>query len=234
MRTQNRTRVDVGPYHTGFWYGKITGTIASAAVIWAASAGGMLTMATPPLVMLGIFSSGLGYFAGGAVGGFLGSWKAKSITIDAYQKAAENHSQTNQPVLATQAERDNWTRETLEQIYPKAQNENFETALISGGITGLAVAGTAVIVAQYCSSDTGKKTLTKIGDKIPTLIDRLIPEPTQKVNSPPQQASHTYNYSDYSSYSAVWTPPREHDIHKILDNSSKLVGRTPHDLLLEG
>lgn len=140
---------------------KITGTIASAGGIWAASAGGMLTMATPPLVMLGIFSGCIGYLAGGAVGGFLGSWKAKSITLDAYHQAAENHSQTNQPVLATQAERDNWARDTLEQIYPEAKNKNREISTIGGLAAGVAIAGTAAIVVQYCSSDTGKKNLDK-------------------------------------------------------------------------
>ncbi len=69
MRTPNRTTLDLGPYHTGLWYGKIPGTIASAAVIWAASAGGMLTLTTPPLIMLGIFSGCIGYLAGGTVGG---------------------------------------------------------------------------------------------------------------------------------------------------------------------
>jgi hypothetical protein len=81
MRTQNRTIVDLGPYHTGFWYGKITGTIASAGGIYALAAGGMLTLTTPPLVMLGIFSGCIGYLAGGTVGGFVGSHMAKSITI---------------------------------------------------------------------------------------------------------------------------------------------------------
>mgnify|MGYP000384967629 CR=1 FL=1 len=237
MRTQNRTTLDLGPYHTGFWYGKITGTIASAAVIWAASAGGMLTMATPPLVMLGIFSSGLGYFAGGMVGGFLGSHKAKSVTIEAY-KAAENHSQTSQPVLATQTERDNWARETLEQIYPKAQNENCETALISGAITGLAVAGTAAIVVNYCSSESGNKNLSKIGDKVPDLIDRLIPEPTNNTNKSSPQVPPTYKQSahDYSAYnqSPGWMAPKENNTDHS-DNSNKLIGKTANDvLLLEG
>ncbi|MCP5369549.1 MAG: hypothetical protein H6909_02540 [Rickettsiaceae bacterium] len=92
MHTQNRTKLDLGPYHNGFWYGKIAGTIASAAGIWAASAGGMLTLTAPPLIMLGIFSSCISYLAGGVVGGFLGSHKAKSVTFSAYQQASETHS----------------------------------------------------------------------------------------------------------------------------------------------
>lgn len=110
--------------------------------------------------------------------------------------------------------------------------------MISGAITGLAVAGTAAIVVNYCSSDTGKKTLKKIGDKVPDLIDRLIPEPTHKVSSPPQQASPTYtqptyNYSGYNQ-SAVWMTPRENNTDHS-DSSNKLMGKAANNLpLLEG
>jgi hypothetical protein len=189
MRTQNRTQLELGPYHTGFWYGKIAGTIASAGGIYALSAGGILTLATSPLIMLGIFSGCIGYLAGGTVGGFVGSHMAKSITFNAYeQRTVQANSQNNENIVATQAERENLARETMEQIYPKAQSENREISAICGTAAGLAVAGTAVAIIHYCSSDTGKKTLGKIGNKVPDLIDRLIPEPTKKGSdsSPPR------------------------------------------------
>jgi hypothetical protein len=238
MRTQNRTTLDLGPYHTGFWYGKITGTIASAGGIYALAAGGMLTLTTPPLVMLGIFSGCIGYLAGGTVGGFVGSHMAKSITFNAYKQTVQAHSQINDNIVATQAELTNLAKETLEQVYPKAQSENREISAICGTAAGLAVAGTAAIVVNYCSSESGKKTLTKIGEKVPNLIDRLIPEPTKNANksSPQVQPTYTQSSHDYSAYnhSAAWTTPRENNTDHS-DNSNKLMGNAANNFpLLEG
>jgi len=114
------------------------------------------------------------------------------------------------------------------------------------------VAETAVAIVHYCSSDTGKKTLEKIGDKIgdkvPDLIDKLIPEPTKKVSDQsPQGATtysqSTYNYSGYNhsgynhsgyNQSAGWTAPRENNTDASGD-SNKLMGNTANNFpLLEG
>lgn len=117
-------------------------------------------------------------------------------------------------------------RETLEQVYPKAQSENRELSAVSGTVAGFAAGAVVVGVLNYCSSEKGKKNLEKVADKLPDLMDtvnKFAPPPTA-----PSQAPPVYDYA--------WAASAANNSKEVyLENSNKLMGNAANNFpLLEG